>query len=134
MALAELRSLTESMLKEIPPTLSDARQTARTTWEFMGELATEESNINQARENLLLVSGNIEKELPVLVDRAEETLVALRQATLRLDKFVENSTPEVEKLEQRSNEVALEADDLISDLRKARLMKLFVPHARKPND
>ncbi|MBU3665306.1 MAG: MCE family protein [Chthoniobacterales bacterium] len=133
-ALAELRTLTGSMLKEIPPALSDARQTAQTTREFVAELAAEESDVNKARENLLLVSGKIEKELPALLDQAEETLAALRQATLRVDKSVQTSAPELEKLVRRSNDVALKADGLITDLRKAWLMKLFVPQGQKPRE
>lgn len=133
-ALAEMRSLTAAMSKEIPPALSDARETAKTTRDYLAELAAEDSDINRARKSFLQTSGQIEKQLPALLDEAEKTLAALRQATLRVDKSVQASAPELEQLVRRSNEVALKADGLITDLRKAWLMKLLVPKEQKPRD
>ncbi len=134
LTLAGLRSLTGTMAEEIPPVLSDARQTARTTREYLDEITAKESDVGRLRAHLQSVGEQLDKRLPSLLSEAEDTLKSLRKATAQIDKSVQASAPQVEELVKRSNEAALKAETLIGDLRKAWLMKVLLPKSPRPKE
>lgn len=134
LTLAGMRSVAGTMAAEIPPALADARQTARTTREYVDEVATEKSDVSQLRGRLLSVGEQLDKRLPALLEEAEQAVESLRKATRQIDKSVQASAPQVEELVKRSNETARKADTLIGDLRKVWLMKLLLPKPLPPPD
>jgi ABC-type transporter Mla subunit MlaD len=127
MSIASLRALSDALLKEVPPALADARKAASTTRTYLEELTANEGDIEKLRKNLLATSEEIESRLPKMLDEAEKTLVALRKATAQVEKSVNVSAPQVEELVKRSNETTRQAEALVSDFRKAWMVKLLLP-------
>lgn len=134
LTLAGLRSLTGTMVSEIPPTLADARQTALTTREYLAEITSDKSDVAQLRAHLQSVGEEVDKRLPALLSEAEKTLESLRKTTAQLDKSVATSAPQFEELIKRSSEAALKAETLIGDFRKAWLMKVLLPKSAPAKD
>lgn len=129
-SIAELRALSESLGREIPPALVDLRATASSSRRLLDDFLNEESDLQSAQKSLRTTTTEIEQHLPEMLARLEKSLESLRRTTDEIERATTTSSPEMQKLIARSGEAVNKADRLISDVRKIWFMKIFLPRQK----
>jgi phospholipid/cholesterol/gamma-HCH transport system substrate-binding protein len=128
--LANLRAVTAAAADEFPPTLEDARLSARQSRVFLEELLAGDGDIAKVRADLVSISSSLDRGIPKLLGELDSSLASLRRTLAEVEKTSKASAPEVRDLIATSHQAATQAGELLSDIRQIWFVKLFTPRRR----
>lgn len=125
--LANLRTVTDAAASEVPSTLEDARISARESREFLQDLLAEEGDVAKVRRDITAISSALDESIPRLLAEVETSLASLRRTVADVEGTTKASTPEIRELISSSKEAAMQAEQLLSDIRQIWFVKMFTP-------
>ncbi|MEI6072517.1 MAG: MlaD family protein [Verrucomicrobiae bacterium] len=127
-SLRDLRALSKSLSRDVPPILLDLQVSASTARGFLAEVTATDADLRRATRHLFSISDTLDRKLPDMLAKLDESLSSLRDATADFHRTAHTTSPKVDVLVKQSGDVVNKADELLSDVRKIWVLKLFAPH------
>lgn len=126
-SLHEVRALSKSLSRDVPPILLDLQVSASTARGFLEEVTATDADLRRATRHIFSVSDTLDRKLPDLLVKLDQSLSSLRDATTDFHRTAHTATPKVNALAKQSGDVVSKADELLSDVRKIWILKLLAP-------
>lgn len=130
-SVTNIRLISESLTRELPELLADARSSARLVREELENVRKEGGDIAQTRAHLLGITSSLDKSLPGMIQSAQGSLASLGRTSAQIEAATKVSASELQELVRTSQLTTEKADGLIEDFRKIWILKLLMPVKEK---
>lgn len=98
MLVANLQSASESLLQQMPPTLTAMRESARHSHEMLDYANDPKGDFRLTLENLHAVTADLSRQTPFILEKIATSVGRLEKTTAALQTTVEKSAPQIPRL------------------------------------